>query len=91
MTQNYMPYTFFQSIIICVRIYLETVFDYHTIITVELIPLVILLVFVEPSPVKLLDGLEVLGDTLDILAYYICLLLVLVGILHFYLLFENQN
>ena len=68
MTENNVPDTLFQLILVGIRVDLESILDYHTIVAVELRPLAVVRVLVEPRPVQLLYRLEVLGDTLHVLA-----------------------
>ena len=55
MSKNDMPDTFLQLILICIRVNLKPILYNHTVVTIELVPLTVLGILVEPRPVKLLD------------------------------------
>ena len=73
MSKNNMPDTFFESILVCVRVDLVPVLDDHAVVTIELVPLIVVRILPKPSPVELLNGLEVLGNALHILADHVVL------------------
>lgn len=73
MSKNNMPDTFFECILVCVGVDLVAVLDDHAVVTIELVPLIVIRVLPKPSPVQLLNGLEVLGNALHILAHHVVL------------------
>ena len=50
-----------------------SVFDYHAVVAVELVPLIVMRILPEPCPVELLYGLKVLGNALHIFAHDVVL------------------
>lgn len=73
MAENDMPDAFFQAVLVRVRVDLVPVFDYHAVVAVELVPLIIMRVLPEPRPVELLYGLEVFRNALHIFAHDVVL------------------
>ena len=55
------------------------VFDYHAVVAVELVPLIIVRILPEPRPIELLYGLKVFCDALNVLAHHVVLVM---GTLH---------
>lgn len=68
MAQNHMPDAFLKSVLVRVGVNLVPVLDYHAVVAVELVPLIILRILPEPRPVQLLYRLEVLCNALHIFA-----------------------